>query len=117
MDGFASINIDPDCWLVENQERRLMKHGGRNVQATLISARQCAGHLARAVGKRRLVEDSEHGIRELTRRHAGHAPEEPQILLHRQVRINRNVLRDETELAARITALWRPSIDENLAAL
>ena len=107
-DRVARLRVDPDGRFVQHEELRLVEQSDADVEPAFHTAGVLLGAVLAAVGE---ADDVEHLVDALVRHSSGHAvqrSEEPQVLLAGQVRVDRQVLRDEPD---RVLALGRPRFD------
>ena len=93
----AGLGIDPDGWFIKDDQARFVHHADREIQAPLHSARIGADKLVAPIAQPHVLEGLGGSDTQFFPRVAIEAAEEPQVLIPREVGIDRQPLRDHSE--------------------
>ena len=104
IDG-AGLRIEADGRLVEEQHARRVQQAAGDLEASLHAAREGADQARRALGEPGHLEHVVDARPDLASRHAVELGVEAQVLLRRQVHVERRVLEHEADAAAHLEAL------------
>src|SRR6185369_16369586 len=97
-DGVARLGIDSDCWLIAQQERRIVDQAGGNVQPAFHAAGKCFYRIAATVIQANHVEKSVDAVRESRTADAIQLSEHTKIIRCAELTVERDFLGNKTDL-------------------